>query len=136
MSDADSDPDSISDSSNAHVDTGGGDSSISSAVRVLCDRLRANDPRVLAHDSFFVPIESHGEYSEGERIQVFQALKENTQVKRIRLWSHGYTKSSAEAAAKYLESSQTLQTIRLRCYGGYYQELPVVISLIFQSTIS
>jgi hypothetical protein len=49
---------------------------------------------------------------------------------------HGYTKSSARAAAraaaKYLESSQTLQKLH-SCFNGNYQELPVVISLLFQS---
>jgi hypothetical protein len=53
-------------------------------------------------------------------------------VKHIRLWFQGYTKSSARAAAKYLESSQTLQTIDLR-YVRYYQELPAVISLLLRA---
>jgi Ran GTPase-activating protein (RanGAP) involved in mRNA processing and transport len=134
MSDADSDADSTSDPSNAHSDhdDGDDDSLISPAVRVLCDRLRANDPRVLAHDSFFIPFQALRDYSEGERIQVFQALKENTSVKHIQLWLHGYTKRSAKAAAKYLESSQTLQTLDLR-YNGSSQELPKVMSLLLQA---
>jgi hypothetical protein len=47
MSDADSDANAISDSRNAHISEADGaeDSSISSAVRELCDRVRANDPR-------------------------------------------------------------------------------------------
>jgi hypothetical protein len=128
MSDIDSDTDSISDSSNAHsYDDDGDESSISSAVRVLCDRLRANDPRM----STFIPFDEDDgiEYSECERINVFQTLKENTSVKHIRLWSHGYTKRSARAAAKCLESSQSLQTIDLR-YNGSSQELPMVISIL------
>jgi hypothetical protein len=139
MSDADSDADSISDPRNAHIsddddddDDGADDSLISSAVRELCDRLRANDPRVLVHDSSVIPFQEAGEYSERERIKVFQALKENTSVKHIRLWLHGYTKSSARAAAKCLESSQTLQTIDL-LYGTNYQHLPAVISPLLRA---
>jgi Ran GTPase-activating protein (RanGAP) involved in mRNA processing and transport len=135
MSDTDSDPDSISDPSNAHInddDDGDDDSSISSAVRVLCDRLRANDPRVVGYGSVFVPFEYRCEHSECERIEVFQALKQNTSVKCIRLWLHGYTQRSAEAAAKYLESSQTLQTLTLN-NGQHSQIKPMLISLIFQA---
>jgi hypothetical protein len=134
MSDAGSEADSISDAINTHScdDDGDADSSISPGVRVLCVRLRANDPGVLDADSGFVPLQYQGEYSEGERIEVFQALKENNQVKHIRLWLHGYTKISAEAATKYLESSKTLLAIDL-CYGGYYQEFPKVISLLLQA---
>jgi Ran GTPase-activating protein (RanGAP) involved in mRNA processing and transport len=125
MSDTVSDPDSISDSSNARSDDDDGDDPpISSAVLELCNRLRANDPRVLSHDSFF--------NSPSTSIEVFQALKENTSVKRIRLWLRGYTKRSAEAAAKYLESSQTLQTIELR-HCGPYHEFHAVISLLLQA---
>jgi hypothetical protein len=124
MSDTDSDPDSISDSSNARSDDDDGDDpSISSAVLELCNQLRANDPRVLAHDFF----------SLSPSIEVFRALKEYTSVKHIRLWlNDGCSKRTAEAAAKYLESSQTLQTFDLR-YGKYYQELPAVISLLLQA---
>jgi Ran GTPase-activating protein (RanGAP) involved in mRNA processing and transport len=135
MSDVDSDADSISDSSNAHIsddDDGDEDSSISPAVRVLCDRLRLNDPNVVSHDSFFTPFRSEREYSVAEWIAVFQALKKNTSVKHIRLWLHGFTKRSANIAAKCLESSKTLQTIDL-CYDEFFQELPSVISLLLRA---
>jgi hypothetical protein len=107
MSDTDSVADFISDSTdaNAYSDDGDEDYSISRAFRVLCNQLRVNDPRVLAHDSFFVPFPSIPGCSEGEQIKVFRALEENTGVKNIRLWTHTFTKSSAEAAAEYLESS-------------------------------
>jgi hypothetical protein len=115
MSDADSEANSISDLINAHSDQDDGDedSSISPAVRELCNLLRVNDPRVLDYDSFLVPSPSISGYSKAEWIEVFQALKENTSVKCIRLSPHKFTKRSVETAAKYLESSQTLQTIRL-----------------------
>jgi hypothetical protein len=44
MSDTYSDADSISDSSNAHVDVTGDEALIPVAVRELCNQLRANDP--------------------------------------------------------------------------------------------
>jgi hypothetical protein len=140
MSDVDSEADLISDSSSGHSDQhddGGEDSSILPAVRELCDQLRANDPRILDRNSSFVPFKyrheiNGSEYSEAERIEVFQALKENTQVKHIRLFLQGYTKRSAEAAAKYLESSQTLQSIDLD-YGGNNHHVSTVISLLLQA---
>ncbi len=85
MSDTDSDADSISDSSNAHVDVDGGAEAISSAVRELCNQLRANDTRVLGHGSFFTPFKNQGKYSDVEQIAVFQALKDNTIVSTSKL---------------------------------------------------
>jgi hypothetical protein len=111
MSDVDSVADSISDSNNAHVYTGANEALISSTVRLLCDRLRANDPRVLDSNSGF-SVDSL-RCSEAEQIAVFQALMENTSVKYIRLSSHNFTKRSAEVAAEYVKSSKTLQTIHL-----------------------
>jgi hypothetical protein len=117
MSDTDSDADSISDSSNAHVDVRGDEALISSAVRELCDQLRANDPRVLDADNTFVPSSYKYHYSEAECIALFQALKENTSVKHIDLASmlshQPYTKRSAFSAAVYLKFSKTLQTLNL-----------------------
>jgi hypothetical protein len=112
-----SDADSISDSSNAHVDTGGHEALLSSAVRELCDQLRANDPRVLADDSVFELLNYTMDYSEAERIAIFQALKENTSVKHIDFSMlserHNHSKRSALAAAEYVESSKTLQVLDL-----------------------
>jgi hypothetical protein len=117
MSDAESISDSISDSSNAHVDVDAGDEAlISVSVRRLCNRLRANDPRLLDDrhdDDVFDPSHHMQGYSEAEIIEVFQALKENTSVKNVALSLNDYTKSTAEAAADYLESSKTLQTLEL-----------------------
>jgi hypothetical protein len=116
MSDADSDPDSISDSRNPHDDAGGDEALISVAVRELCNQLWTNDPHVLANASVFVPFNYICDYSEAECIAVFQALKENTSVECIdfdRLFDGKYTKSSALVAAEYVESSKTLQTLDL-----------------------
>jgi Ran GTPase-activating protein (RanGAP) involved in mRNA processing and transport len=72
--------------------------------------------------------------SETEWIAVFQALKENTSVKCIRLSSSKFTKRSAEVVAEYLESSQTLQTIKLFVgFWRYSQEIPTVISLLLKA---
>jgi hypothetical protein len=135
MSDADSDADSISDPSGAHVDTGGNEALISSFVRVTCDRLRANDPRV--NSSFFADLICR---SEAGQIAVFQALMENTKVKCIRLLSNEFTKRSAKVAAKYLKSSKTLQTISLffgLCQHPHdireLQEIRELISIFFRA---
>jgi Ran GTPase-activating protein (RanGAP) involved in mRNA processing and transport len=140
-SDVDSDADSISDRSNAHIsddDDGDEPSWISSTARELCNQLRVNDGRVLENDpeynSVFVPFKYSGEYSEDERIAVFQALKENTSVKCIRLAPHKFTKRSAKAAAKYLKSSKTLQTLHLD--DSPYQnphERREMISILFRA---
>jgi hypothetical protein len=131
-SDAES-PISDGDYSNFHGDDddeGDDDALISVAVRELCDKLRANDPRLFRHGSTFDPFENITGCSEAERIEVFQSLKENTSVKHIdfNLFKH-YNESSAEAAAECVESSQTLQTINLP-NSQYFQELPVTISLL------
>jgi hypothetical protein len=85
-SDRDSNVDSISDPSNAHIsDDDDGDDT----ARELCDRLRANDPRGLDHDSNFIPFPEAGEYSEGEQIVDFQALEENTRSMNCTVSQHG-----------------------------------------------
>jgi hypothetical protein len=111
MSDTDSDAESVSDSSNAHDAAGGDEALISIAVRRICNQLRANDPRLL-DDSWF-DLSYLAGFFEAASIKVFQALKKNTNVKHVRLGLHYYTKSSAEAAAEYVESSKTLQTLEL-----------------------
>jgi hypothetical protein len=95
------------------VHVGGDEALLSVTVRELCNQLRANDTQVLtSHFSFF---NSMAQYSVAEWIAVFQALKENTSVKSIdwsmRFQPHG--RSALVAAAEYLESSKTLQTIDL-----------------------
>jgi Ran GTPase-activating protein (RanGAP) involved in mRNA processing and transport len=124
MSDADSDADPVSDSSGIHVDVavvGGDEVLISSAVRDVCDQLRANDPRLLnPHDSVFELIDYISDDSEAECIAVFQALKENSSVKHIdisMLFEHAnYTERCALVAAEYVESSKTLRTLDMSQY--------------------
>jgi Ran GTPase-activating protein (RanGAP) involved in mRNA processing and transport len=134
MSDTDSDADPISDTSNTQVDHDDGAEAfpISPNIRVLCDRLRSNDSRVLNSISVFTPFKFQGDNSEGENVAVFQALKQNTSVKHIGLWSNGYTKRSAKAAAQYLASSQTLQKLHM-WYDVGSSETPEAMALLFQA---
>jgi ABC-type long-subunit fatty acid transport system fused permease/ATPase subunit len=136
-SDSDVDSDSISDSSNAPSDDDDAaddaadddeeDDDSSMTVRELYNQLRANDPRLLANYSKFDLSNYIAGYSETESIEVFQALKENTSVKHIRLWIDAYT---TEAAAEYVESSLTLQTLQLSVDElEDYQEICEMVSL-------
>jgi hypothetical protein len=79
MSGTDSDPDSMSDASSADSD----EALISSRVREYCNQLRANNPDVLTYSTTFVPSLFLDGCSEAECIEVYQALKKNTSVKRI-----------------------------------------------------
>jgi hypothetical protein len=141
MSDTDSDADSISDSSNAHVDVGGDEALISSAVRELCSQLRANDSRVLDEENVFVPSRYKSHYSEAECIALFQALEENNSVKHVDFSMfferRNYTERSALAAAVYLESSKTLQTLD---WGSSFRqasyEVREMISLVLRALSS
>jgi Leucine-rich repeat (LRR) protein len=133
MSDTDSDPDSISDASNAHIDAGDDDSSISSGARELCNRLLANDPGVFG-DCVIVPFDHDGEYSDAENISVLQALKEYTSAKRIEftLFQGNYTERYVLAAAECVESSKTLKTLQLG-YWDYCQDIPMIISALLRA---
>jgi Ran GTPase-activating protein (RanGAP) involved in mRNA processing and transport len=138
MSDADCNADSISDASNAHSDDNdGSEAIISPAVRELCNQLRANDPRVLRHSSTFVPSTFLGGSSEDECIAVFQALKENTSVKHVDFTlfqRHGNGRRSALAAAEYVESSKTLQTLDLSDTSTHYShEVGEALSLLLRA---
>jgi hypothetical protein len=137
MNDTDSDADSISDASNAHVDVAGDEALISVTVRGLCDRLRANDPRLLKHNSVLIPFRYRSIFSEAECIAIFQALKENTSVKHIEfrgLFERHDTKRSALAAAECVESSKTLQTLDLYISNYQYShERSEMISLVLRA---
>jgi Leucine-rich repeat (LRR) protein len=138
MSDTDSDVDSLSDGSNAHSDDDDDDDGVQIGFRELCDRVRANDPRILSYNSVFIPSGYISRYSEAEGIAVFQALKENTSVKHIDFSmlfeQNNYTVRSTLVAAEYLESSKTLQTLDLG-YGRYQypREVGETISLLLRA---
>jgi Ran GTPase-activating protein (RanGAP) involved in mRNA processing and transport len=133
MSDTDPDADSISDASNNHS---ADDALISSAVRKLCDQLRANDPRI---SSTFETSNYISGCSEAEYIAVFQALKENTSLKHIAfefgvLFERQYTERSALVTAEYVESSKTLQSLCLSYgYPQYSHEVSEMISIVLRA---
>jgi Ran GTPase-activating protein (RanGAP) involved in mRNA processing and transport len=141
MNDIDSDSDSISDSSNAHsdvLDAGGYEALIPTDVRELCSWLRANDPRVLNYGSVFELLFDVGGCNgdDAGSIEIFQALKENTSVKHIdfRIFFEPYFttgKRTRLAAAEYVESSKTLQTLDLNtsCYV-YPQDCEMLSTLL------
>ena len=72
-------------------DADGDEALISVAVHKLCLQLRSNDPLIFCHISsrlYFIHVYSEAsihrsDYTEAESIAVFQALKENTSVKKI-----------------------------------------------------
>jgi Ran GTPase-activating protein (RanGAP) involved in mRNA processing and transport len=103
-------------------------------VRELCDQLRANDPCILSRNSTFEISYHIFGCSEAEYIEIFQALKENTSVKHIRLtlFERYCTKRSALVAAEYLESSKTLQILHLG-FSHRFQELPAALSLLLRA---
>jgi nitroreductase len=105
----------------------------------LCSQLRANDdPHVLdTIDAISRLVNFVIGCSEGECIAVFKALGWDTSVKHIdfsRLFEgNNCTERSALAAAKYVESSKTLQTLELgyRRYR-YSQEVREMIYLLLR----
>jgi hypothetical protein len=123
---SDSDANSISDSSNAHsdvLDASGNEAFISTAIRELCNRLRAGDPSVLNDDSTFELIYHLYECNKAGSIAIFQADKGNTIVKHIdfsMLFQPYFTQGIQMAAAEYVEFSKTLQTLALNttCYNN------------------
>jgi Ran GTPase-activating protein (RanGAP) involved in mRNA processing and transport len=124
----------------------GDDALISVAVRELCDQLRSNEPRILRR-CFLVSHNICGycedrryirNYNEAEYIAVFQALKENTSVKKIDFilsQRHCTNRSVLATAAEYLESSKTLQTLHLgyQYDEQHFQELPAALSLLLRA---
>jgi hypothetical protein len=129
----------MSDTGSDDVHASGDEASISVAVRELCNQLRANDPQLLRRSSTLRLDNYMSRYSnESECIAVYQALEENTSVKHIDFGMvferHNFTKRSPLAAAVYLESSKTLQTLNLG-YGprGDSYEVREMISLVLRA---
>jgi Leucine-rich repeat (LRR) protein len=75
----------------------------------FCAKVRNNDPSILPKLGKPFKI---GPLSEGESIEVADALLENTSVKYLELEVADYTATSAKAMAKYLRTSTHLQHIR------------------------
>jgi Ran GTPase-activating protein (RanGAP) involved in mRNA processing and transport len=123
-------------------DANGDEALLSVRIREFCLQLRANDPILFCNISSYVIFDHRYteapncilDYTEAESIAVFEALKENTSVKRINFWLYERhcTKRSALVAAEYLESSKTLQTLLLG-YGKHFQELRAAIPLLMRA---
>jgi hypothetical protein len=87
----------------------GGRAFLSSTFLECCVKVRNNDPSILPvpGDPFKIR-----HLSEKEGIELADALLENTSVTYLGLETAKYTKSSAEAMAKYVRTSKHLQHIR------------------------
>jgi Ran GTPase-activating protein (RanGAP) involved in mRNA processing and transport len=135
MSDTYSDADSISDTSNTHVDAGDIEASVSSSVKELCNQLRTTNPHLDDNDPICIPYSFH--YTEAECIAVFKALKENTGLKHLDFGmlfeGHNYTEISELAAAEYVESSKTLQTLFLDVGINRHSQEREMISLVLRA---
>jgi hypothetical protein len=96
--------------SDPYDSTSTGDSvSLSSAFLEACAKVRNNDPSIMPELGKPFKIRR---LSEREGIELADALLENTSVTYLELVTAEYTKSSAEAMAKYVRSSKRLQSFR------------------------
>jgi Ran GTPase-activating protein (RanGAP) involved in mRNA processing and transport len=76
----------------------------------FCTKVRNNDPSILPKPGD--PLIIRDQLSEKERIELADALLENTNVTYLLLKTENYRKSSTEAMAKYIRTSKRLQRIR------------------------
>jgi Ran GTPase-activating protein (RanGAP) involved in mRNA processing and transport len=83
---------------------------LSSAFFVFCVKIRDNDPSILPEPGKDWPLRIR-RFSENEGMELADALLENTNVTYLKLEMDHHTKSSAEAMAKYVRSSKSLQRI-------------------------
>jgi hypothetical protein len=74
----------------------------------FCAMVRRDDPSILPDSGEPLRIDP---LSENEDMELADALLENTNVTYLELGTEKYTKSSAEAMAKYLRTSKCLQRI-------------------------
>jgi hypothetical protein len=88
--------------------------SLSSTFLEFCSKVRNSDPSILSGVGQPVKIRH---LSEKEDMELADALLENTNVTYLELKPEKYTKSSAEAMAKYVRTSKRLQHIRIRQNG-------------------
>jgi Ran GTPase-activating protein (RanGAP) involved in mRNA processing and transport len=92
----------------------------------LIRQLRTNDPSALPaggrHRHFSIPTD----FSDNRRVDVVEALRQNTIIQRIMLLLEDYKAESAEAMAKYLAQSKSLLSVNLsrrdRSYFRFFGE--------------
>jgi Ran GTPase-activating protein (RanGAP) involved in mRNA processing and transport len=79
-------------------------------VSRLCARLRSNDPSVVPEEpsDYFEP-----DVRDSRRLEIAEALAQNTIVRRIGLDANNYENLSADAMAKFLAQSKHLLAVKL-----------------------
>jgi Ran GTPase-activating protein (RanGAP) involved in mRNA processing and transport len=100
----------MSDSNDPTISTDNGvvSRALSSTFLEFCAKVRNNDPSILPEDSLPFTIDHMGEkYG----MELASALMENTNVKNLELWQVEYTKILAEAMAKYVRTSKSLESL-------------------------
>jgi hypothetical protein len=100
----------MSEDPNDSASTDDGGPLLSSMFLEFCAKVRQDDPSILpaAGDPLIIRA-----LSETEDMKLADALLENTNITYLRLDTAKYTKSSAEAMAKYVRTSKCLE--RMRC---------------------
>jgi Ran GTPase-activating protein (RanGAP) involved in mRNA processing and transport len=103
-----------------------------SSVPRLCAQLRTNDPSVLPHGptEVFEP-----DVPDSCRLEIAEALAQNTIVRRIRLDLKHYSNLSADAMAKYLVQSKRLLHVELVLdHNSFHRQfLSIFIEAVGQS---
>jgi hypothetical protein len=104
--------------SQATTNTGDG-VPLSSTFLEFCAKVRDDDPSILPDlgNSFQIQ-----QLSEREYMELADALLHNTSITYLELFTDYYTKSSAEALAKYVRTSKHLQRIHWPTYGMKREE--------------
>jgi hypothetical protein len=104
-------------------------------VSRLCAQLRTNDPSVLPEDSseYFEP-----DVPDSGRLEIAEALEQNSIVRRIGLHANHYENLSADAMAKYLAQSKHLLAVKFSHFSFgtaecHQQALSTFIEAIGQS---
>jgi hypothetical protein len=77
----------------------------------FCAKVRKDDPSILPEPGEPLRIR-HWQMSEKEQMEIADALLENTNVTDLELGTEKYTRRSAEAMAKYMRTSKSLECIR------------------------
>jgi hypothetical protein len=88
---------------------------LSSTFLEFCAKVRNNDPSILPE--LGKPFNIRHNLDEKEHMALADALLENTSITYLEFGTSMYTKSSAEAMAKYVRTSKRLQHIRW--YGNW-----------------
>jgi hypothetical protein len=99
---------SVSNDSTALSTIDDGRALLSSTFLEFCVKVRNNDPSILPEVGYPFRIRK---LSEGEGMELADALLENNSVTYLLLGTEKYTKSSAQAMAKYVRTSKRLQRI-------------------------